>query len=1088
MILRTLGGLSLEGASLHRPKPLLLLAYLAQEGPTERRYLAELFWMDASNARRSLNMALSQLRNGVPGVVGADDVRVWSEIPCDAVLLTHAVEARDWLKAIGLYHGPFLQGFDVRGIGVELEEWIFRTREVLAHGVRRAFLALAEVAAGEARFADAGKWAERARALDDTATPDPDDVARTYQLLLASGATGIHAMREEAEALGLSLVPSQEAARSSLLSIAPASRGAGVGSSLPTSTTSFVGRRRELAHLAGLLGDPAARLLSIVGSAGTGKTRLALRLAADQVRGEAWNDVHFVPLETVPDASQVASAIGASLGLDLPVEQTLDVSVRELRRAIGPRPRLMVLDNVEHLLAAGPLLAELVRACPELRLVVTSRTRLDLDEERILVLEGLPFPGSGTQGMPNGGARAALGHDAVQLFVQRARRVRADFAPDDDDLAAVVRTCALVGGVPLALEMAAAWVRVLTCAEIAHELVRGFELLESQRRDRPERHRSMRVAFEQSWRLLSRDAQRVAKALSVFRGGFAREAASRVAGASLAQLASLVDGSLLSWDGAGRYRLHPLLQRFLEEKARLEPEAAAEVEERHARYYLEGVEARRSSILPRPEQREPFPVHDAGWITAWIDVDLDNVLAAWQWATRRGCHALLENAVEPLGWFFLLRGRPQQGLAWNDIVDSNGTGALLGLRQLLWRGEFLKEQGRLPEAMDSIQQAIRLGEQRGAKSELAHALRLAGFTYLRYDPPDKARVVEAYRRSLELYRELGDAWGEALMLGNLAYEFEDPEETLAMVQEGLALARATGETIAAAMNFGNLAKLLVYCQGEYEAARSAAVEGIACHEAVGFDVHMAYTLLTLGDIHLALGDAAAAESVAARALQMCTSFEGDTEVMVRAGATTLLGHVDRVRGDLDAAAAGYRQALHHLLAERRNEMTVWAAGMSLDGLARIALAEGRPGAARAHAEEALVRLRRYAVHGMLFLPAAIDLACTVRLGEALTLEGEHDQAEMHLLGALTRARGRNRIPALLEALVALAELWRARGETDGVAEIYTLVATHAASPAGLAERAKSAAEGLAPSGLRPRREGVSLADTLSFVLGGERNP
>lgn len=250
------------------------------------------------------------------------------------------------------------------------------------------------------------------------------------------------------------------------------------------------------------------------------------------------------------------------------------------------------------------------------------------------------------------------------------------------------------------------------------------------------------------------------------------------------------------------------------------------------------------------------------------------------------------------------------------------------------------------------------------------------------------------------------------------------------------------------------------------------MECIACHAAVGFAFHVANTLLTLGDIHLAL--------------DMGTSFEGDSAVMVRGGAFTLRGHVDRARGDSDGAAANYRHALHHLLAERRNETTVWAAGMSLDGLATIALAEGRLEAARAHAEEALAGLRTYAVHGMLFLPMAIDLACTVRVGEALTHEGTYEQAEMHLLGALTRARERKRIPALLEALVALAELRRARGEPDGAAEICTVVAAHTACPAGLAERATWVCDGwLAPSGPRPRREADVLSDTLAFVLGGE---
>jgi tetratricopeptide (TPR) repeat protein len=290
------------------------------------------------------------------------------------------------------------------------------------------------------------------------------------------------------------------------------------------------------------------------------------------------------------------------------------------------------------------------------------------------------------------------------------------------------------------------------------------------------------------------------------------------------------------------------------------------------------------------------------------------------------------------------------------------------------------------------------------------------------------------------------------------------------------------------MNLGYLAKLLAYCRGEYDAARAAAEEGVAFHEVAGFDFHLALTLLTLGDVHLALGDFAAAERAGERALEMCTVFQGDAEVMVRGGAYTLLGHVGRLRDESDRATARYRQALLLLRHESRTETTVWAAGMSMDGLARIALAEGRTKEARAHAEEALALLRQYAVHGMLFLPAAIDLACPVRVGEALTLEDELDRAETHLLDALSRARARKRIPAALEALVALAELRKRQGDAGEAAELFTVVAAHAASPSWLAGHAKRVLDVLARPGGRSGRKGGSLADALSFVLDGDRSP
>ena len=204
MLLKTLGGLTLVGVNFKRQKPMLLLAYLAVEGAKDRRFLAELLWMGAKDARNSLSTALSQLRVAAPGVVGADEVRAWCGVDCDAKTLLDLADTGDMKGVLKLYQGSFLEGVTLTDIGVELEEWIYSTREYLASQARRALLRLGEDAAAMGEFRIAGKYAERSYRLPDAPPADPEELEHLYAMLVAG--ENIHAaeLRTEAEAFGLS--------------------------------------------------------------------------------------------------------------------------------------------------------------------------------------------------------------------------------------------------------------------------------------------------------------------------------------------------------------------------------------------------------------------------------------------------------------------------------------------------------------------------------------------------------------------------------------------------------------------------------------------------------------------------------------------------------------------------------------------------------------------------------------------------------------------------------------------------------------------------------------------------------------------
>jgi predicted ATPase len=839
MLLRTLGGLKLESATFTRPKPLLLLAYLALEGPKERRFLSELFWLGATDPLNRLSTALARLRKAAPGVIDANEARVWTEIKTDAQELLSAVEAGEDEKALGLYKGPFLEGVYLQDWGEELEEWVYGTREHLAERVRVILLKLAEKEASQARFDSAAKRAETAYKLTGASVPEPEELPRLYTLMLAGNSPFASELRQEAEGYGIAVISSPEEAKAQLIKVQEDAKAA-ASTNLPLPSTPFIGREGELSEVRRLLLDePDCRLITLLGPGGIGKTRLALAAASGAV-GAFTHGVFFVPLASLDSADQMVSAVAEAVNFQLigsrgPKEQMLHY-LRE-------KEMLLILDNFEHLLAGVELVTQILETAPQVKLLVTSRERLNLSGETILMLGGMDYPEKSI-------ADEVLDYDAVKLLLQRARLARADLDVQEADLAHVVRICQLVQGMPLALVLAASWLEMLSFQEIADEVAANLDFLESEAHDLPERQRSVRAAFEYSWRRLSAEEQRMFMRLSVFRGGFTRQAAQAIAGAGLSALRRLVGKSLISMRPEGRYGIHELLRQYDEEKLTASGEEQA-TREAHSSYYLHAI-SRREADLKSHKQLEAL--ND-------IEADLDNVRAAWAWAIKQGRTEAIQRSLESLYYFYWIRSRFQEGQeAFADAVrqvqvtSSQPVADELLSKLLIRQGAFQYTLGRNDEANQTIQAGLAIARRLDLRREIAFSLGLLGDVAKLEGEHEQA--IEHYQESLTISREMGDHLGMAYALFGLGWVATDEQgdylRASQYYRESLELYRASGNQAEIAFVLDKLGHTL-WKAGAYTEAEPLLQESLAIFQMLGDRLGTATALGALGLVAWAIG-------------------------------------------------------------------------------------------------------------------------------------------------------------------------------------------------------------------------------------------
>jgi predicted ATPase len=711
--LHTLSGLRLEHTNFTRPKPLLLLAYLCLEGKQEKRFLAELFWPGASNHLNSLAKALSQLRQ--VGVIDNDDTHAWATVSSDVSEFLEALEQHDLEKATTLYQDSFLAGVYLPDWSVELEEWVYATREFLAARMREGLLELAETSEDKR---EATGYAQRAYELK--ATLEPDLLPRFYRFLFDTPDAA--KLKQEAKEYGISL----EQAKT-------------IHSNLPARGTSFVGRDIERLELAELLSQADARLVTIVGQGGVGKTRLALELARE-VKESFPDGVVYIPLEALRTSEQVFSSLASAFSVRL----TKDNPREEIAKTIGGKVILLLLDNAEHLLEAMQEVSLLLRECPNLKLLVTSRSRLNLEEEWLYALEGFVVSHEVK-------LETARLNDGVTLFVQRAKKVKQGFTLSNECLPFVLKICERVEGLPLGIELAASWLKTLSCEEVAENLV-DLDFLTTSLSNIPERQQSLRSVFEGSWRLLSEEEQGVLSKLSVFRGGFTREAAREVAAATLMTLARLVDKSLLRVS-QHRYEQHPLLRSFAEEKL----QNSEETRERQAIFFLNLVETYEPHLRGSEQQNYFKP----------LSVELDNIRASLDWFLKHDKILAALRLASGLHYFWSWwPGLTSEGRKWlEQALERSPEGTAYRAKALFSGGALSWLQGDNAVASLRLEESLSISRRLGDTWSAAKTLGHLGLATAEQGHYDRAKL--QHEESLRLFRELKDSQGIAAALHNL---------------------------------------------------------------------------------------------------------------------------------------------------------------------------------------------------------------------------------------------------------------------------------------------------------------------------------
>lgn len=566
---------------------------------------------------------------------------------------------------------------------------------------------------------------------------------------------------------------------------------------LPPQATPFVGRTEELAGIAQCLDEPTCRLLTLVGSGGIGKTRLALQAAAAQIENFS-HGVFFVPLAPLTAGDLLVFAIAEALKFTF---YRRDHPKTQLLNYLHEKNILLVLDNFEHVMDAAGLVSEILTEAPQVKVLATSRERLNLHNEQIFPVEGMPSPEPyQTQGLDE--------FSAVKLFLQSARRTQPDFELVPKDRPCVARICHLVQGTPLGLELAAGWIRSLSCQEIANEIEASLDFLETNLRDLPDRHRSLRAVFDYSWALLSEIERALLMQLSVFQGPFERpgvEAVTVLAATGrkvrhLPLLSSLVDKSLLHRNANGTYELHSLVRHYALEK--LESDAAMTLQTRnlHAAYFLNLLQTQESALQSAAQP-------DA---LTRISVCLDDVRTAWRWALAQGQWQQVDQALESLHLFLNIKNREEEAIRFFDETRTwlDGHSAPVGLA--------LRVDIRYLSACAALSQFDAVRPLLESSLETAHRCGLP------------VEIAQVYKAMAKIY------WLEGNYSKSMAYE-----------QMALEIFRTAPAPVEIAFCLDRLG-VLAWTMGDYPSASQLFEEALEMLRPIGAPTHIARILDHLG--------------------------------------------------------------------------------------------------------------------------------------------------------------------------------------------------------------------------------------------------
>ncbi|HSK67427.1 MAG TPA: BTAD domain-containing putative transcriptional regulator, partial [Anaerolineales bacterium] len=744
-------------------------------------------------------------------------------------------------EAARLYSADFLQGFTVPESSV-FEEWQFFQSESLRQNLAEVLEFLTYQHAHAENYPAAIEYGRRWLSLDRLHEP----AHRQLMLLFALSGQHAAALRQfdecrelmlselgvtpEAETLELFEAIKRKKVRGFLESAAKV-RSPVTGSerqpekpvhNLPAHPAPFIGRERELEELTQLLAEPSCRLLTLLGPGGNGKTRLAVQAASRLLHTEPFqyrDGVWFVTLAPLAEGQSIIGALSDGLQLSSHAKGS-DARQRLLGHLHG-RQSLLVLDNFEHLLNEDnvSLVVDLLSAAPQSRILTTSRERLNIEGETVFRVEGLGIPtGEAPQPLPEPDP-VLPAYSALRLFEQCAKRSQPTFQISKDNYADIAQICQHVQGMPLAIELAASWLEVLSPAEINREIARSLDFLESSRRDLPDRQRSIRAVFDSSWTLLDRQTRPIVKALSIFRTSFTREAAQAVSGASVKALLELTNQSWLHRLSDGRYQIHELLRQFAYEILSREKASLLQVKKQFCEYYASYT----NSLWDRvkgPDQQQAY---------AGVQAEFDNIQTAWLWlVSENRIDTAVQNMLPMLLHFCESRGR---------VAD---------MRSMITSGlAALNVQERTPNR-DRLEIILRTAE--GAFHFDGFPLRLA--TYDGIFPIDMETSNRAWSLSEQMDFQVLGFWG--ILLGFIHGRLIDVQEGVWKLKQMLPHFKNSDHQWELANTYLHIAMLLNYASelsaGEQDFMVECLSQAREIFTSLGDHINRGYTLSQWGEL------------------------------------------------------------------------------------------------------------------------------------------------------------------------------------------------------------------------------------------------
>jgi len=815
---------------LQRRKDLALLVYLVVTAqPHSRDTLATLLWPDAdqSTARANIRKSLSRIKSDL----GADvllatnnqvalnpDISLWLDVYQfhayveQARKHNHGLQGKDrplcnecqtaLQEAVQLYRGDFMEGFSLPDSST-FDEWQFFQTDGYRQQLSGALQHLGQqhIALGE--YDSAVEYGRKWLALDMFNEP----AHRQLMLAYALGGQQSAALRqfEEcsrllSEELGTEPEPEtvdlHEAIRTKKLnrlretnrpkvSLATnplqetfsSSQSVRVAHNLPVTTTPFVGRTKELGRIKELFNDPSSRVVTLLGPGGSGKTRLAIQTGASYHGEHAFRDgVWFIQLAPLKYHTSIIPAIQDGLKLSACVGP--ENPRQQLFNYLGNRQALLILDNFEHLLhpESVKLISDLIHHAPQTKILITSRERLSIHGENLFPVEGLTTP-------TNEAVLSGLGVDSeqrtfasIQLFEQSAQRVQPAFMVTNDNIGTVAQICLYLQGMPLAIELAAAWIEVLPLDEIFKEIKQDLDFLKSELHDTPDRQRSLRAVFDTSWVKLGQPTRSTIKALSVFRSNFSREAAQAITGLSAKTLLELTNKSWIQPQENGKYQIHELLRQFAHQALENEPVTYTQVRERYCNYY-----ANRLAVLwelSKGSEQSKFYKE--------MEFEYENIKTAWDWLEEQGnFDSMVDNMLAALFAYSEIRGKSLElmGLCERAVnrLEKSTTNANKNRLEIILRtveGAFWKDghplryenfDGVYPINQASVQRAWELSQASGGLHRLGYWGILLAFIHGHLI--DRDTVIGQLEAMLPFFQADNDLWNLANAKMHLARLF-----------------------------------------------------------------------------------------------------------------------------------------------------------------------------------------------------------------------------------------------------------------------------------------------------------------------------